>query len=133
MSGVPQFNIPTFDRVAGKLRDFGYNIVSPAELDTPSMRERALASPDGDLAKLEQETNETWGEVLGKDVTIVADKVQGIIFLPNWTTSRGAKLEAFVGLLTGKSFAFVDEINGGVAIEHVEKHYVQQSLIACMP
>ena len=105
MSWVPQFNIPLFDNVAGRLRADGYTIISPAELDSPEMRRRALQSMDGDLNKLEHDTGETWGEVLARDVKLVADQVTGIIFLPDWTKSRGAKLEAFVGLLTGKQFA----------------------------
>lgn len=105
MSGVPQFNIPLFDQVTTALRNRGYTIVSPAELDSPAMRRRALLSTDGDLKKLEKETGETWGDVLARDVKLVADKITGIIFLPDWTKSRGAKLEAFVGLLTGKEFA----------------------------
>ena len=39
-------------------------------------------------------------------VKLIADQVQGIIFLPNWQKSRGARLEAFVGLLQGKDFKF---------------------------
>jgi Domain of unknown function (DUF4406) len=104
MTNVPQFNIPLFDSVALELRAAGWEILSPAELDSPAMQARALLSPDGDLAKLEKETNETWGTVLGRDVTRVADDVQGLIFLPDWEKSRGAKLEAYVGLLTGKKF-----------------------------
>lgn len=104
MSGIPRFNIPMFDSAAISLRNMGYNIVSPAELDSPEMRALALASIDGDLSELEKDTDETWGNVLARDVHMVADKVDGIIFLPNWWESRGAKLEAFVGLLTRKQF-----------------------------
>lgn len=104
MSGIPQFNIPLFDQVSGKLRGMGYTIISPAELDDPVTRKAALASPDG--APGSGSTNgETWGDFLSRDVKLVADKITGIIFLPDWTKSRGAKLEAFVGLLTGKQFA----------------------------
>lgn len=106
MSGVPQFNIPMFDKTTVQLRLHGFTIISPAELDSPIMRERALASLDGDLSKLEKDTGETWGEVLARDVKLVADGIGGIILMPNWFKSRGAKLEAFVGLLTGKKFAF---------------------------
>ena len=105
MSGVPQFNIPKFDTTAAKLRGLGFTIISPAELDSPLMRERAMQSMDGDLRKLEKDTNETWGEVLARDVKLVADGIDGIIFMEDWQKSRGARLEAFVGLLTGKKFA----------------------------
>lgn len=131
MSWVPQFNIPLFDSVSAKLRADGYSILSPAELDSPLVRERALASPDGKPAKLEKDSNETWGHVLGRDVERIADEVGGIIFLPDWQKSRGAKLEAFVGLLTGKKFALYGVHTGGVW--EVGRVHVQQELVEHMP
>jgi hypothetical protein len=104
MTGVPQFNVPFFDKTARELRYAGWEILSPAELDSPDMRAQALASTDGDISKLENKTQETWGQVLGRDVTRVADDVYGLIMLPGWEKSRGARLEAYVGLLTGKKF-----------------------------
>jgi hypothetical protein len=115
MSNVRQFNIPMFDRVSADLRQQGYTVVSPAELDSPKMRALAIASPDGDLAKLEKDCNETWGEVLARDVKMVADKVQGVIILPGWESSTGARLELFAGLLTKKRFGWWDD-NTGTAI-----------------
>ena len=40
-----------------------------------------------------------------RDVKLVADHVQGVVFLPGWHKSRGARLEAFVALLCGHAFA----------------------------
>jgi hypothetical protein len=43
---------------------------------------------------------------LAKDVKLLADSdFDGIVFLPGWEKSNGAKLEAIVGLLKGFSFA----------------------------
>lgn len=108
MSYVPQFNVPLFDKVAAELRNKGYTIISPAELDSSKMRAWALQSPDGNPANVKEETGETWGDVLARDVRLVADGIDGIIFLPNWNKSRGAKLEAFVGLLCKKEFYLYD-------------------------
>lgn len=100
MSGIPQFNFPLFDQAASQLRDSGYEIISPAELDDTETRAQALASPDGNPGK----SNRTWGDFLSRDVKIVADQVQGVIFLPRWYTSRGARLEGYVGLTCGHEF-----------------------------
>ena len=100
MSGIPQFNFPLFYSAAATLRAAGYTIISPAELDDAEDKGAAMASPDGSMATI----TKTWGDFLARDVKIVADQVQGIIFLPGWSKSRGAKLEAFTGLLCGHTF-----------------------------
>lgn len=99
MSGIPQCNIPYFDRWAAALRADGLQIVSPAELDDPKFREACLRAKDGTLPP-----GETWGSLLARDIKLIADGVTGIILLPGWQKSRGARLEAFVGLLTSKQF-----------------------------
>ena len=103
MSGIAQFNIPAFDEAVKRLREFGYDVTSPAELDSDEIREAALASKTGkpeDIVRIE-----TWGSMLSRDVRLIADEMDGVIFLPDWELSRGARLEAYVGLLTGKQFA----------------------------
>lgn len=100
MSGRPQFNIPQFDKVAAELRTYGWDMVSPAELDDPEYRATCLASdgtsyPPG---------GPTWADLLARDVKLVADGVAGLILLPDWKYSRGAKLEVFVALTCNKDF-----------------------------
>jgi hypothetical protein len=109
MSNKPQFNFPMFYRVAHALRHQGYDIVSPAELDDEQDKGAALLSTTGDM----KEASRSWGDFLARDVKLLADGgITGIIFLPGWEESSGAKLEAFVGLL--KKFTFMrwdDEAN----------------------
>lgn len=100
MSGRPQFNFPAFDAAAKKLRDMGWQVVNPAELDSPEMRAACLASRNGALG----DTPMTWGECLSRDVRIVAEDVEGVVLLPDWDLSRGATLEVCTALLTGKVF-----------------------------
>jgi hypothetical protein len=112
MSGYPQFNFPLFQQVAQDLRNRGHHIVSPAELDEENgIDKEAMSSKDGDASKL----SSTWADLLSRDVKIISDHVQGIVFLPDWFKSRGAKLEAFVGLLQGKDFKYFQYINGELA------------------
>jgi hypothetical protein len=111
MSGIRQFNVPMFHRAAAAIRRAhpGHVIINPASLDTPTMQKYALESSDGDLKDLEEITRETWGQVLGRDVTLVADHIDEIALMPGWEFSRGARLEAFVGLLTKKVFWKIHE------------------------
>jgi len=103
MTGIAQFNFPAFYSAAAALRSRGLEIVSPAELDQASgIADKAMASTDGRLTTSGIE--QTWGDLLARDVKIVADEVDGIIFLDGWQASRGARLEAFVGVLCGHEF-----------------------------
>lgn len=101
MSHRPQFNIPAFDAAAEALRALGHEVINPAEEDSPAVRAAALASPHGDPADLIP-TGETWGDMLARDVKIVADGIDGVVVLPGWHASRGARLEVFVALLCCK-------------------------------
>ena len=108
MSYIPQFNFPFFDKVATALRGQGLEIVSPAELDEPEVREAALASPDG---KPNERTSggKTWGDFLSRDLKLVADSVDGVILMRGWLESKGARQEAFTALQCGKQFAYLNE------------------------
>ena len=130
MSGIPQFNFPAFISAAADLREIGYEIISPAELDDPATRDAALQSADGVIGSGSPH-GETWGDFLARDVKIVADEVDGIVFLENWHMSRGAKLEAFVALLSGKTEFYVFDSHG--CLYHVSVKYVRDLLIEYMP
>lgn len=105
MSGIPQFNFPAFFEAGKILREAGHDIVSPAELDDQEDSGSALKSPDGDVSDRVAMGNKTWGDFLSRDVKLIADGVSGIVLLPGWENSRGARLEAFVGVLCKHEFA----------------------------
>jgi len=98
MTGYKQFNFPLFTKVTSGLRYLGYDITSPLETDEPDMQEVAWKSETGEH---DEQFNETWGEVLAKDVILISDHMEAIILLPNWHKSKGARLEVFVALLCG--------------------------------
>lgn len=130
MSGIPRFNFPAFFAAAAVLRSQGFDVVSPAETDPPDVRVAALASVDGKTDASGKVGHETWGDMLARDVKYLADGIigreirqedgnilmpgcwpaRGIVFLPGWHKSRGARLEAFVGTLTGKRFFEYDPV-----------------------
>ena len=101
MSGIPQFNYPAFMSAADALREKGYDVRNPAEMDDPATQKAALASTDGHFGS-GVVNGETWGDFLARDVKLVADEIDGVCLLPGWVESRGARLEAFVALSVQK-------------------------------
>lgn len=121
MSGIPFFNFPKFHQITKELRDAGYNIISPAELDSPEIQAEAMQSKDGLIngampadVKDGKVGGETWGQILARDVRIVADEVDGVICMDGWEKSRGARLEVFVASLR-KHELYTYEGNGNIA------------------
>lgn len=129
MSGIPQFNFPAFDYASKTLRRLGYSIVSPHELDSDKVKKEAIESTDGALIN-GKIGGETWGEILAKDVKIIADDVDGIVFLPFWFRSRGARLEAFTALLAHKHKFFYYKDNN---LYPTDVDEIRNTLINHMP
>lgn len=151
MSGLPQFNFPAFHAAAIALRAAGYAIISPAETDPDDVKAVALNSKDGSYDANGKVGGETWGDMLARDVKMLADGVlaerkfshedshggehytetrepiDGICFLPGWEKSKGARLEAFVGILTGKVFFEYDAATETAISRKTE--WVQDGLI----
>lgn len=128
MTGIPQFNFPAFIEAAARLRALGHEVHSPAEMDDPVTRETALASPDGAPGS-GSANGETWGDFLSRDVKLLADDgIEAIVVLDGWESSRGARLEMFVGHLCGlASYRF--KRNGRTGILPLEEDEVAWAFI----
>jgi len=114
MTGIPAFNFPAFLAEAEAIRaietheEIGLiEVVCPAELDNPEDRERAMASLDGGV--IHYESGKTWGDFLARDIKLLTDGgFDAVVVLPNWHTSRGARLETFVAYLNGVQVVYRD-------------------------
>jgi len=78
MSGIPEQNYPVFTHACQQLRSMGYEIVSPHE---------TFVCQDA----------EQWNACLRRDVGTLSG-CDGIILLPGWSKSRGARLELHIAL-----------------------------------
>lgn len=113
MTGIPQFNFPEFQRVAARLRAGGMNIVSPAELDDPETEAAALASLDGAPGS-GAANGEAYEDFLGRDLIIVSlPTCVGMICMPGWHNSRGARGESWVISYLKKRLMEYREYEGG--------------------
>ena len=81
MTGLPEFNYPTFLKAAARLRDAGHEVVNPAELDNG-------------------ETGREWSYYLRRDLLELLT-CDSVAVLPGWERSKGATLEVHVARSLG--------------------------------
>jgi hypothetical protein len=75
MTGLPDLNFPAFNAAAASLRQLGYEVVNPAELN-----------PDHSMP---------WAQCMRADIKALCD-CDTIALLPGWENSRGAHLEVHI-------------------------------------
>lgn len=85
MTGIPEFNYPAFEDAAQRLRALGYDVVSPHEINPP----------DG--------IDHTWEWYLRRDIAGLVE-CDGIVVLPGWENSRGARVETDLASVLGIEF-----------------------------
>lgn len=98
MSGHVAFNVPAFLAAQKFLEsEKGLDAVLPVDMDIPSERKQLLASKDGS-----EPGPRSWATLLSEDLKLIGDTgVEGIVVLPGWQYSKGAKLETFFARLLG--------------------------------
>jgi hypothetical protein len=88
MTGIKDWNFPAFNEAATKLRERGYDVVNPAELNP------------GDT---------DWHTCLRADIKALCD-CDGIALMPGWMNSKGAHLEVHVAHRLGLQINTVEEL-----------------------
>ena len=66
----------------------------------------------------------SWGTLLGRDVTVIIEKCDGIIVLPKWQESPGCRIEMYVALTQGHSLMRYVDNN----VQLLDKHKVMRML-----
>jgi len=80
MTGLPELNFPAFHAAADLLRGRGFEVVNPAEIN-----------PD---------PNAAWADCLKQDIRALLD-CDGIVMLPGYEGSKGARLELLIAAELG--------------------------------
>jgi uncharacterized protein DUF4406 len=86
MRGLPQHNFPAFHAAADLWRTWGWEVVSPAEID------QKLDGFDGSNPEAEK----PFHVVMRRDIEAILT-VDAIAFLPGFERSQGSKIEHMVG------------------------------------
>lgn len=79
MTGIEDHNKPMFNAAAKYLREQGFTVLNPAELDD--------LIPKHELEKWQ------WEDYLRRDLIAMLQRCRNIILLPDWQKSDGANLE----------------------------------------
>ncbi len=106
MTGMRDFNFPLFDQVTELARSQGLSVISPAELD----REHGIdPSVDPDSVERARRADPNLIQtIVQRDTQVIVglerDKGDGLILLPGWEESTGARAEIALALWMGLSF-----------------------------
>jgi hypothetical protein len=95
MTGYPEFNFPAFHAAAADLRRQGHEVVNPAEADyNPEPGSEGWATGEN-----VQQSREWY---LRRSLLLMLAKgCDGVVLLPGWRESKGARLEAHVAAELG--------------------------------
>lgn len=91
MRGYPLYNFPAFDEAAESLREAGWKVVSPADLDRDNGFDPEIG--EGPVPPLD--------DCIKRDLKAVLE-CDAIVLLPGWEKSTGAKAEYEVAKWAGK-------------------------------
>lgn len=94
MTGIPDYNYPAFDLATKILRESGIKIESPHELERPHAWD-------------EMEPEALWTHMMNLCFEQI-DRCYGVIMLPGWPQSRGAKRELQICLERNMPVYFFD-------------------------
>ena len=91
MRGYEDFNFPAFDRQAEVLREQGWVVINPAEMD----RQDGLpcSGPMEYDPVVNYEDREFMRDALKRDLVAICDDCTAMYMMSGWEESRGAKAE----------------------------------------
>ena len=91
MTGITHYNFPTFDHAREELRNHGYEVGCPAEMDRDEGFDPIANDYDGteNLDKLGFDLK----EAMLRDLTMICNWADGLAVLPHWNRSSGAQAE----------------------------------------
>ncbi len=95
MRNRPQYNFNAFERATQLLRDQGWEVVSPHEMDLEGGHVTVAYhyAPEGKtFTHVELNADFDMDEALGRDLVAVG-QCEGVVCLPDWEESEGARIE----------------------------------------
>jgi Domain of unknown function (DUF4406) len=113
MRGHLEFNFPAFHAAAKLLRELGYEVHSPAEVDVNNGFDPTGMA--GDNAELGPAGFDLTEALLG-DLTYILKEAEAVVLLPGWRESNGALAECWTALAVGKLVLSLNEAMAAGAV-----------------
>jgi hypothetical protein len=118
MSNIPEFNFPLFDSAAEWLRECGYKVFSPADNDRAELAKQGIDDvtqvpgyATGDVRQYNESIGDT-KDLFRWDFSVITHECSGIVFLPGWELSTGARWERVVGEALGLHMGLLSRDTG---------------------
>lgn len=89
MTGFTDLNFPAFNKAAAEMRERGYEVVNPVDIN-----------PDPDTP---------WTECMRNDIKALLACTH-IALLPGWQRSKGARIEAGIAFDLGMELIYVQDV-----------------------
>jgi len=120
ITGKEDGNKAVFAGCKKALEQAGWEVITPYDTNPPE--QEAAEEANREAGKL---YTESYWKLLSKDVLTVSE-VEGIIFLPEWEKSTGARVEAYIGLVRGLPIWDFEDIldTGEVQLTELKPSYV---------
>lgn len=110
MRGYPESNFPAFYEAEEALADLGHVPFNPARIDVEKRGydPRGLTQEECDQLLVTFDVK----EALHDDISWIINESEGVVLLPGWSFSTGARLEALVATMTGKdTYLYLNSTN----------------------
>jgi Domain of unknown function (DUF4406) len=120
ITGKVDGNREVFASTKKILENHGWKVINP--YDTNPAEEEAEEAANRAAGKF---YSSSYWRLLAKDVATIGE-VEGIVFLSGWEDSKGARLEAYVGILKGLPiWEYLDVLDTGeVQLEELKHAYI---------
>lgn len=113
MRGIPLFNFPAFDKAAAAVRERGFVAVNPAELDR-AVGINPVDDP-GSFNRYQTANPDYLRQIVTRDLVAILSlektRGDGLVLLPGWGNSTGARAEVALALWLGLRFKMFDSRN----------------------
>lgn len=109
MQGIPNFNFPMFNRVAEAARNAGHEVFNPAarDIERHNGTDISADNPTGDIKIAVENHSFNLRDALGDDLRYICQRADGIVMLPGWEKSNGARAEHATAVALGLTIIYL--------------------------